>query len=681
MQRFKLVLGAIVAGLAFTAGHTADAAHAEDGSRTAAIVLPTAKTLGTAVSVDPAVRANLLADGSVDAIVTFEFADTLAGVDATPADLREARQEFSAAERQGLAHPDIEVLKSWANLPVAFVQIGSEAALNNLLANPDVLSITTNKRLTTASNQHLNVIRQPAASQAGHRGAGVYVAVLDTGINHLHPDFGNCPQVGANGCKVVGSFEVAPNDNVLDSVGHGSNVGSIVLKVAPGAKLISYDVFRADGFTDYQLVSTALNHLVGLKSQGWPVVAANMSIGGGAYSTTDCSSTNSAYAAAFTTARNAGIIPVVSSSNSAKSGAGAYGVGSPGCVASALTVGATHDANVGTFTFDPNGPDYCVDTTTFVDKVACFSQTGPALDLLAPGTQITGGGWVGASGTSMAAPHVAGAVAVLAAAKPTATIGQIESALVTTGRQIVDQRYATTITRKRLDVAAAVQALLGSGGGADTTAPSVGSVVENFDGPVSASGTIVKISWSATDANGIAEYALYARSNGGQWTRQSTAATATSARFTLAFGTKYEFAVQARDPAGNWSTHSYSPALTPGYSDDRSWSLTGWTRYNWNSAFGGTYVTSNQANASITHTFTGRDVGLVASRFSTAGRAHIYCDNAFKGTVDLYSATLQARELAYWCRFAQAGTHTMKVVVEGTAGRPRVDVDAFVRLS
>lgn len=159
-------------------------------------------------------------------------------------------------------------------------------------------------------------------------------------------------------------------------------------------------------------------------------------------------------------------------------------------------------------------------------------------------------------------------------------------------------------------------------------------------------------------------------------------ATATSHRFTLNFGTKYEFAVKAKDGAGNWSAFQYGPAITPKPTDDTAFQLSGatWSRYSWSGyAFGGTAITTSQSGAWIQHSFTGRDVALVAPLFSTAGRAHIYCDGAFKATIDLYSASLRTQATAYWCSFSQYGQHTMKVVVEGTSGRPRVDVDASLR--
>ena len=640
-------------------------------------------------SVDSSVLETLRAKGSVEAIVTVRVDDLLSGAlgaagDATlsRAALARIRRAFSTAETQSVARPHVSVLRQWDNLPTTFVRIESEAALDALLADPRVASVTANNVLHSLSGQHLRVIRQPEAQQAGHAGNGKVVAVLDSGIDPRHPEFGSCSAPG-EGCRVLGLVEIAPNDGKLDDGGHGSNVGGIVAKVAPGAKLLGYDIFRSDGFTNDALIQTALNHLIGLKNQGLPVVAANMSLGNSAaYSTADCSAASSKYAAAFTAARNAGIIPVVSAGNGAKGGAGGRGVSMPGCIASALTVGATHDADIGTF----KGGS-CTDPQTRVDMVTCFSQTGPALDMLAPGSNIDAGGWI-MSGTSQAAPHVAGAVAVLAAASPSATTTQIESALVSTGPTVRDSRYPITYSRHRLDVFAAVRALLGNGGGGggvDRTPPVVTVPQDSFiAGPITDTHVPVRLTWSASDRGGVTGYEVISRENGGAWTLQpGVTPTATAWTFSLALGSTYEFAVRARDRAGNWSAYQFAAPITPRATDDTLFAVgdSAWNHYQWPGyAFGGTGITTSQAGAWVNYTFTGRDVALVAPLHLAGGRASIYCDGALKATIDLYSATLRPREIVYSCAFAQAGQHTMKLIVEGTSGRPRFDVDAFLTL-
>jgi hypothetical protein len=115
-------------------------------------------------------------------------------------------------------------------------------------------------------------------------------------------------------------------------------------------------------------------------------------------------------------------------------------------------VGATTD---GVF-----GQSSTCNGSTSPDRAAIFSQTGQALRMLAPGSCILAAGGA-KQGTSMAAPHVAGAVAALASAKSSATNEEIWNALADTGTPVVDSRTTPTVTRNRLDVAAALQALLG----------------------------------------------------------------------------------------------------------------------------------------------------------------------------------------------------------------------------
>src|SRR5690606_38523644 len=86
------------------------------------------------------------------------------------------------------------------------------------------------------------------AQDRGLTGAGIKVAILDTGIDHTHPDLGGC--LGAN-CKVVAGYNFTDSgepDDAMDKNGHGTHVAGIVaangeLKgVAPGASLYAFKV-------------------------------------------------------------------------------------------------------------------------------------------------------------------------------------------------------------------------------------------------------------------------------------------------------------------------------------------------------------------------------------------------------------------------------------------------------
>ncbi len=80
---------------------------------------------------------------------------------------------------------------------------------------------------------------------AGYTGNGHYVAVLDSGVDYQHADFGSCTAPGVPAtCRVAGAYEMAANDGSLDDDGRGSNVSGIALGVAPGARILNYDVFN-----------------------------------------------------------------------------------------------------------------------------------------------------------------------------------------------------------------------------------------------------------------------------------------------------------------------------------------------------------------------------------------------------------------------------------------------------
>lgn len=220
----------------------------------------------------------------------------------------------------------------------------------------------------------------------------------------------------------------------------------------------------------------------------------------------------------------------------------------------------------------------------------------------------------------------------------------------------------------------------------DTTPPVMSAISQGFPLGQQITNTTapVQLSWSATDNVGVSAYEVYwSTNNGTTWTKDtSAAANATSIIRWLGFGGTYRYAVRARDAAGNWSGYTYNVPATPSVTDDKAFTIASpWARYNLADTHGGTYAAASQAGAWLQHTFTGRTVAFVAPKFSTAGRASIYCDGTLYKTVDLYSATTVGRQVIEGCLFAQSGQHTIKIVVQGTSGRPWVGVDAFTVLA
>ena len=361
----------------------------------------------------------------------------------------QAREQIANAKAkiQARLNQSRNLLRDYNGLPFSFHRISNRSDLVKLLNDPEVKAVYPNRTMTLNAKETLNFIGQPEAVRSGFTGQGTTVAVLDTGVNYRHADFGSCSAPGAANCKVSHSIDIAASDNSLDDNGHGSNVSGISSAVAPGAKIVSLDVFTYNFFarkhsaSDNDLIS-AVNWVIN-NAKTLNIKSANLSLGYGNRHNTACSG---ALGTPFQNLRNAGVIPVVASGNESYTN----GISYPACLSGAVAVGAVHDANIGRYQTST-----CTDATTAADKVTCFSNSGSLLTLLAPGVNVTAGGYT-QSGTSQAAPHVAGAIAVLRADNTFAqeTITQTIDRLINTGKKATDHRNG--LTTPRLDLAAAL---------------------------------------------------------------------------------------------------------------------------------------------------------------------------------------------------------------------------------
>jgi len=215
-------------------------------------------------------------------------------------------------------------------------------------------------------------------------GTGVRVAVVDTGIDYLHPD------LMAN---YAGGYDFVNNDtDPMDDHGHGTHVsGTIaavrngvgVLGAAPEADLYALKALGAGGSGSWSAILSALDWCANNR-----ISVANFSLGSSSYPGTTVE-------AGFDHASKAGVLLVAASGNA---GAGADTVTYPSKFASVIAVGSTDSA----------------------DQASYFSSTGPDVELAAPGSSIysttLGGGYGTLSGTSMATPHVTGVAALVVSA-------------------------------------------------------------------------------------------------------------------------------------------------------------------------------------------------------------------------------------------------------------------------
>ncbi|SNT44994.1 S8 family serine peptidase [Actinacidiphila glaucinigra] len=283
-------------------------------------------------------------------------------------------------------------------------------------------------------------IGTPQVWKAGATGAGVRVAVLDTGVDPTHPDLVK---------RIVASRSFVEGQEVVDRNGHGTHTASTVAGtgaasggkergVAPGADLIVGKVLGDDN-TGYNSGIIAGMEWAA-RTEHAKVI--NMSLGSGSWHTQDDPMSQAVNKLSAET----GALFVIAAGNE---GTGPYSVSAPGTAEAALTVGAVDSSDV-LYSRSGAGP-------RLGDDGLKPDLTAPGVDVLAANSQQVPGAegyYRTDSGTSMAAPHVAGAAVLLAQKHPKWTARQIKDALMSTSAVTPDYTPYQAGTG-RLDVAAA----------------------------------------------------------------------------------------------------------------------------------------------------------------------------------------------------------------------------------
>lgn len=304
----------------------------------------------------------------------------------------------------------------------------------------------------------LPLIQQPPVQGWGLTGRGVGVAILDTGIDRDRGDFGCFP--GGN-CRIRHQADIAWPDIRDDDTQHGTVLALTVLAVAPEAHLVDLDIAlngSANGIAAVEALQWVVDHAA---EHNIRVVLLGFGEG---HSTKLCSSSffsRNPFQEVVRKLREKNVLVIAPSGNEAVRPSGSFrnGIAMPACTPGVTPVGAVYRGLPGETVAGTN----CKDAATAADQIPCFSQSSPDLRLLAPGGQFTanplalgGGGVVSDGGTSLAAAHVAGAAAVLAAAT-NGTAYQIEGELWKYGARITDSRNGTV--QSRIDLRATICAM------------------------------------------------------------------------------------------------------------------------------------------------------------------------------------------------------------------------------
>ncbi|WP_162908038.1 S8 family peptidase [Allorhizocola rhizosphaerae] len=260
----------------------------------------------------------------------------------------------------------------------------------------------------------------PAAWQAGYKGQGAVVAVLDTGIDTKHPDLADA---------VLGEQDFTGSESgPTDRFGHGTHVAGIItgsgseyIGVAPDAKLLNGKVLDDFGGGRESWIIAGMEWAA---AQGVDVI--NMSLG----SSLPSDGTSPMDLAVNRLTAETGVLFVVAAGNS---GPSARSIGSPAAADAALTVGAV-DRQDGLAEFSSRGPRWSNPaikpdiTAPGVDIVSAYADGA----LLGEYYAIVDGRYLQLSGTSMATPHVAAAAAILAARHTGWDADKLKPALMST---------------------------------------------------------------------------------------------------------------------------------------------------------------------------------------------------------------------------------------------------------
>lgn len=378
-------------------------------------------------------------------------------------------------------------VKKFDTIPFMALEI-SKAELDALLKMPEITSMEEDKLSKPLLAESVPLIGATGGAFAGFNGINQVVAVLDTGVDKNHPDLAGrvvseacysttsssqgvqsiCPGGVSESTATNSALPYSSGVCISGGCDHGTHVAGIaagVQGVARGAKILAIQVFSwfpkesCDGTSPCAMSYSSdqikgLERINSLKST-YQMASANMSLGGGSYTST-CDSDNLSIKSIIDTLRSNGVATVIASGNEGYTSS----IAAPACISTAVSVGATWDAANNNNSCKGNAsPDISA-----VDAVTCYSNSSSIVSLLAPGSLITApipnGGYGSWQGTSMATPHVAGAWAVLKEKAPTASVSSLLSTLQTTGKSVVDTR--NNITKPRINVLAAINSLSGS---------------------------------------------------------------------------------------------------------------------------------------------------------------------------------------------------------------------------
>lgn len=369
------------------------------------------------------------------------------------------------ATRIGQSDLHIVQLPATASETAVLAQLAHHPHLKFAELDRRVASVLVSNDPYLGSEWHLAKINAAAAWDVS-QGAGVTIAILDTGVLPGHADL----------VQVTGWNFVDNNNNTADVQGHGTSVagaaaaitnnGVGVAGVAGGARIMPIRVADASGYAYYSTIASGVTYAA---DNGARVVNASFS---GVYASSSIQSAGNYL-------KSKGGLLVVAAGNS-----------------------GANDGSPQTSAMIP------VSATDGSDLMASWSSYGSYVAVAAPGVGIwttsSDGSYRSASGTSFASPITAGVVALMMAAKPTLSSGQVESLLYSTSLDLGAAGRDIYFGYGRVDAAAAVRAATAVVA-ADTQAPTATIAAPLASSSVSG---LAAVDVSASDNVGVSKVIL-----------------------------------------------------------------------------------------------------------------------------------------------------------------------------
>jgi subtilisin family serine protease len=533
-------------------------------------------------------------------------------------------------------------------------------AIDLIRARPEVQSVTPDAVFaaptissSTTPEPNLSQVNAPALWEQGKTGQGVVVAFLDTGVDVYHPDLSGSWRGGTTGW--FDPYAEHP-DTPTDVNGHGTwtagvavggSTGGTAIGMAPGAQWIAARIFNDQGRGTTSAIHAALQWASDPDDDPATDDAADVVNNSWGFAAPGCDLEFQPDLAAL---RQLDIVPIFSAGNGGPNSGSSY---SPANYPEAFSVGAV-DAADQVLPDSSRGPS------------GCAGRTRPFPDVVAPGKNIYTSDlysmWTTASGTSMAAPHVAGALALLLSGRPGLSAAVQESVLrdgaLDAGAAGPDETYGAG----RLDVLASWNLAEGL----DTVGPTTSAVSVTPDPTDLSTAPVLRATVDDTATGGSAITAAEAfvdvvGADGTGLPMSLTGAGTPHADATTTLGQSYGEGrhvvhVHGQDAAGRWGS-----ATTASFLVDRL-----------PPAVSGIGVTPNPTAGSgqVTVTATATDAGGVAAvsvteegaRVPVFGGTMSPADGAFGGTSEAATATINTTG---W----SAGQHLLSVRALDLAGR------------